>query len=110
MQSPAEAEPVSRRLNPSLLTIDAELLAEGTLQEAGIPCRVKRIGVPPDFYVASDLGIACTRKALPDQLALRGSLSRISRKCPISVSLGWEVSLLNPSRRFVGMSASGPLP
>jgi hypothetical protein len=95
MQSPAEAEPVSRRFNPGLLTTDAELLSECTLFEVGLPLWVKRVGVLPDFYMAFDFGIACIHKPFPDQLALRRSLARVRRKRPLSVSLGWEVSVTN---------------
>ena len=110
MQSPAEAEPVSRRFNPGLLTTDAELLAEDPLLEVGHPLWVERMGVPPDFYMAVDFGVACIHKTFPNQLALRGALARVSRKRPTSVSLGGEVLPLHPSGRFVGMPASGPLP
>src|ERR1039458_5269584 len=99
MQSPAEAEPVSRRFNPGLLTTDAELLSECTLREVGPPLWVERVGVPPDFHTPFDFGIACRHKTFPNHLALRRSLARVSRKRPISVSLGGEVSLLNPSCR-----------
>jgi hypothetical protein len=110
MQSPAETEPVSRRLNPGLLTTDAELLSQGTLPEIGHPLWVERIGVPPDFYMAFDFGVACIHKTFPNQLALRGTLARVSRKRPISVSLSGEVLPLHPGGRFIGMPASGPLP
>jgi len=91
MQSPAETEPVSQRFNPSLLTTDAELLVECTLFEVGLPLWVKRVGVPPDFYMAFDFGIACIHKPFPNQLALRGSFARVSRKRPISVSCFLDV-------------------
>src|ERR1017187_3016521 len=110
MQSPAEGEPVSRRFNPGLFPTDAELLSECTFLEVGPPLWVERVGVPPDFHMAFDFCVACIHKPFPNQSALRGLLARIRRKHPLSTSQGWEVLLLNPGCRFVGMSASGPLP
>ena len=95
MQSSAETEPVSRRFNPGLHTTDAELLLERTLLEVGPPLWVERVGVPPDFHMAFDFGVACIHKTFPNQLAFRSSVTRFSRKRPISVSRGREVSLLN---------------
>jgi hypothetical protein len=48
-QSPAGAEPVSRRFNSGLLASDAKLLLERTFREAVPPVQIERVGIPPDL-------------------------------------------------------------
>jgi hypothetical protein len=51
MQSPAEAEPVSRRFNSGLMASDAKLLLELAFREVGPPVRVERFRVSADLFL-----------------------------------------------------------
>src|ERR1019366_3595548 len=96
MQSPAEAEPVSRRFNSGLMASDAKLLRELTFHEVWPPVRVERVGISPEFNMALDLGLACIRQACPNRLAVRLVLPCLSRERPTSIAPDWEAMFLHP--------------
>ena len=86
MQSPAEAEPVSRRFDPGLLAHEAKLLLELAFREVGPPLQVIRVGIPPDFNMASDSVITCIRQAIPNRCAFRLVFPRLGREGPSSIA------------------------
>ena len=96
MQSPAEAEPVSRRFNSGLMASDAKLLLELAFREVGPPVQVERVGISSDFNMALDLGLARIRQACPNRLAVRLVLPRLGRERPSSIAPDWEAMLLHP--------------
>ena len=112
------AEPASRRFNPGLVAMDAELLAERTFHEAGRPLWVERVGDLSDFYVApmspgtfprnacvfffdgftsglpSYLRRCCPRKSKPSSMCVK----RVAVRPNQPTSSGRNVALTNEGR------------
>ena len=57
---------MSRRFNPGLVAMDAELLADRTFFEVGLPWWVEQLGGSPDFGVPPDFGFARIHQAFPN--------------------------------------------
>ena len=95
-KAPRERSRFHNGFNPGFSAREAGLLAERTFREVGLPRRVERIGVPPDFDMTPDFGFARIHESQPNGFAVRGSLVRLGRKRPSSTSQGWEAMLLDP--------------
>jgi hypothetical protein len=109
-QSPASAEPASRRFDSSFLARDTELLLKLPFREVCPPLRIERVGMLPDFDMTTDQSVACVRQTRPDHLSVRFVFLRFCRERTSSLFPSGEAVLLDPVSRFLGMSVLGPLP
>ena len=95
-KAPRERSRFHNGFDPGIAAREAGLLTKRTFREVGLPLRVKRIGVPPDFEMTPDFGFARIHESQPNGFVVRGSLVRLGRKRPSSMAQGWEALLLDP--------------
>jgi hypothetical protein len=95
-KAPRERSRFHNGFDPGFSAREAGPLVERTFREVGLPLRVERIGVPPDFDMTPDFGFARIHEAQPNGFTTRGSLVRFGRKRPSSLAQGWEAVLLDP--------------